>query len=44
MSDDRIDKLGTYYVHHQISVKYGISFERFVELVEVGTWEGIVNA
>lgn len=39
VSDDLLDKLGTYYVHQSINVRYGITFEKFVELHQSGTWE-----
>ena len=38
MPDERLDKLGTYFVHFDINKRFGITFERFVEMVEQGTW------
>jgi len=39
MNDNRLEKLGTYFVYHQIKERYGITFERFVQKVLNGTWE-----
>lgn len=36
---DRIDKLGTYFVHHNVLERYYISFEKFLKLVDTGKWE-----
>ena len=38
MSDERLDKLGTYFVHFNIHEKFGITFERFVKLVTLNRW------
>lgn len=38
MSDERLEKLGTYFVHRRIRERFGITFARFVELVDAGTW------
>lgn len=40
---ERIDKLGTYYVYFNISERYGLTFERFVEMVDLGSWEEFVS-
>ena len=42
MSDERLDKLGTYYVHFSINARYGITFERFVKLVTLNRWTDYV--
>ncbi|GAA0382442.1 hypothetical protein [Paenibacillus motobuensis] len=36
--DNLLDKLGTYYVHQSINVRYGITFEKFVGLHQSGVW------
>lgn len=36
--DDLLDKLGTYFVHQSINVRYGVTFEKFVELHQSGAW------
>lgn len=36
---DRIDKLGNYFVYQNVLIKYGISFEKFLKLVDTGKWE-----
>lgn len=38
MSDERLDKLGRYFVYFDIRKKYGITFEQFVNLVAKGLW------
>jgi len=38
MDDDRLEKLGNYFVHFRIRERYGITFEEFVRRVEAGTW------
>jgi len=40
---DRLDKLGEYFVYHNIRERLGITFERFVELVDNGTWSEYVR-
>jgi hypothetical protein len=37
-SDDRIDKLGEYFVYFKIKERFQITFERFVEVVDSGQW------
>jgi hypothetical protein len=39
MSDNRLDKLGDYFLYHEIKEKYRISFERFLYLVEKDLWK-----
>lgn len=43
MSDERLDKLGNYFIYHQIHPRYGITFERFVHLVNNGLWSEYVK-
>lgn len=39
MTDETLDRLGTYFVYHDIYNKYGITFEIFV-----GRWQrGILD-
>jgi hypothetical protein len=37
-SDERIDKLGDYFVYFNIRERFEITFERFVQLVDSGQW------
>lgn len=39
MTDERLDKLATYFIHFRIRERYGITFEEFVRRVEAGVWE-----
>ena len=41
---DRIEKLGIYFVYHNILRRFGLTFEQFVEKVDNGSWEVIINA
>lgn len=41
--DDRIDRLGRLFVALQLHEKYGITFERYVELVELVEWERVAG-
>lgn len=36
--EDRIDKLGEYFVYFNIMERFKITFERFVQLVDSGLW------
>lgn len=38
MSDELLDKLGTYFEHFDILSRYGITFEDFVGRVRRGVW------
>lgn len=38
MSNERLEKLATYFNHFDISNRYGITFEEFTERVQRGTW------
>lgn len=31
MNDDMLDRLGTYFVYHNILDRYGITFESFID-------------
>jgi hypothetical protein len=44
VTDDLIEKLGTYYVGMGIYDKYDgqIPFSRFVEMWKMGTWKDVV--
>jgi hypothetical protein len=36
--DDRVDRLGRLFVALRIRERYGVTFERWLRLVELGTW------
>jgi hypothetical protein len=36
--EDRIDKLGDYFVYFNIRERFEITFERFVQIVDSGQW------
>lgn len=38
MSESRLHKLGDYFVYHEVQKRYGITFERFLYLVDSGVW------
>ena len=38
MGDERLERLGTYFVHFELRKRLGITFEQFVEWVERGIW------
>jgi len=37
--DDRVDRLGRVFARLRLREKYGITFERWLEMVENGSWE-----
>lgn len=39
MNDELLDRLGVYFVYHEVHERYGITFEQFVERNQRGTWE-----
>lgn len=41
--DDPIDRLGRVFVALRLHEKYGITFERYLELVETGQWQRFVD-
>lgn len=41
--NDKIDKLGRYFVYHNILERYHIGFEKFVIMVDDGSWEQFIN-
>ena len=43
-TDETLDKLGNCFVHFQIGKRYGISFERYLQLVTDGMWADVVGA
>lgn len=43
ISDETIDKLGTYFVHFNIHARYDIPFHRFVDMVSTGQWARVAN-
>lgn len=40
---ERVEKLGVYYVYHNVSTRYGISFEQFIAKVDSGVWAEMVR-
>jgi hypothetical protein len=38
IDDERLERLGTYFVHFELRTRLGITFERFVEWAERGIW------
>ncbi|WP_262495866.1 hypothetical protein [Paenibacillus sedimenti] len=38
MPDERLERLGTYFVHFGIRERYCITFEQFIEKVVNGAW------
>lgn len=36
MNDILLDRLGDYFVYHEILYRYGITFEQFIEIWERG--------
>lgn len=43
MNDERLEKLGTYFVYFDLYNTLGITFEQFVEKVKKGTWKLFEN-
>lgn len=43
MTDELIEKLGTYFVYHKLREKYGWTFEQFVEKWKSGVWHETQN-
>lgn len=41
--DERIEKLGTYFVHFRIHTRFGISFQTFCAMVDGGAWKGFIE-
>lgn len=42
MTDERLDNLGTYFIYFKIQIRYGVTFEQFVRMVDSGRWEEVV--
>lgn len=38
MTDERIEKLGKYFTHHNVQNRTGLTFERFIQLNKEGRW------
>ena len=38
MGDERLERLGTYFVHFELRSRFGITFEQFVEWAHRGIW------
>jgi hypothetical protein len=43
MCDTKLDKLGDYFCHFEINKRFGISFERFISIVESGRWTDYIG-
>lgn len=41
---DEYEKLGTYFVYHNVAQRYNLTFERFVAIVKNNAWQAIVEA
>lgn len=41
--DDRVDKLGKVFVTLGLHERYGVTFERWLEMVERGTWKEVTT-
>ena len=41
--DDLVDRLGRLFVALRIRERYGVTFERWLEMVENGAWELIAS-
>ena len=39
VNDEMLERLGIYFVYHEVHTRYGITFELFVERNQRGTWE-----
>ena len=39
MNDDLLEKLGIYFVYHDIYNRFGITFESFIDKWSRGVWE-----
>ncbi len=39
LTDEEVDRLGTYFSYHQFHDRIGITFEQFVKKVRNNTWE-----
>jgi hypothetical protein len=39
MSDERLEQLGKTFVHFKHNMRYGITFEQFIRLVDSGEWK-----
>lgn len=39
MTEKELDRLASYFIYFDVHKRYGLSFQRFIEMVERGTWE-----
>lgn len=39
VTDDQLDRLGTFFEHFNVHERYGLTFEQFVHKVQNGVWE-----
>lgn len=44
MTDERLNKLGNYFTHHNIYKRFGITFKQFMHMVKIGTWEDYITS
>lgn len=44
IDDERLESLGTYFVHFDVATRYGISFEQFLRKVLNGTWTAYLSS
>lgn len=38
-----LDKLGVYFVYHNVRERFGLTFESFVDLVERDVWKEYIS-
>lgn len=43
MLDERLDKLGRYFVYFNIYERFNIPFERFIVMVDSGLWANFIK-
>jgi hypothetical protein len=43
MCDIKLEKYGQYFCHFEINKRFGISFERFISIVESGRWTDYIG-
>jgi len=41
--DDHVDRLGRVFARLRLHEKYGITFERYLEMIERGSWAAVVE-
>lgn len=43
-ADERIERCGIYFTHHHIQDRFHITFERFLQMIEHGTWQDMIDS